>query len=218
MIENIILFITLFVLGTVVMIFDFLYMTFSFNKTGSNKYNFLTFLPFELNPFKRYQKKTYIYTIIQFFGSLLLCLSLYFYMSYYHQYSFVYVISSLLIINVICFNFLTFIKMSNFKMHLSFAVAVAFLNLLIAVLEFLFLTNNNIIIYNLNILCTIVICVIILFIIILIMNPTIKKWYKMVQVDAQTYSRPKYNYLAMLEWGSFLSLILLFIPLILTLF
>lgn len=111
-----------------------------------------------------------------------------------------------------------FIKMSNVKLHLSFAIITAFSALLTSFLEFLFLSNYDYIIYNLITLNTILICINIILMIIIIFNPTYKKWYKMQKFDNQTIARPKYNYLAMLEWGSFLVILLNIIPLIISLF
>ena len=58
----------------------------------------------------------------------------------------------------------------------------------------------------------------IIFMIVLICNPSYKSWAKLVKVDAQTYNRPKYNYLAILEWGSFIVHLVSYIPLIVSFF
>jgi len=50
------------------------------------------------------------------------------------------------------------------------------------------------------------------------MNPTYKNWSKMVKMNAEIYSRPQHCYLAIIEWGSFLSYLASFIPLIIMMF
>ena len=42
---------------------------------------------------------------------------------------------------------------------------------------------------------------------VLLLNPKYKNFHKMVRIDAETFSRPKINYLACLEWGTFINLL-----------
>ena len=211
-------FIVLVTVGAIILIGDFLSMSLPFRKTGSKTYNIFKYLPFELNPFKRYLKSSYIYVGLEILGSVLIASGLISYLLIYSDRTVFYFIIIFLILSLISFNCLMFIKMSNVKLHLSFAIITAFSTLLTSFLEFLFLSNYDYIIYNLITLNTILICINIILMIIIIFNPTYKKWYKMQKFDNQTVARPKYNYLAMLEWGSFLVILLNIIPLIISLF
>ena len=60
--------------------------------------------------------------------------------------------------------------------------------------------------------------ILLIFEFILMLNPKYKNWFKMVKVDAETYNRPKFCYLAILEWGTLLNLILSYIPIIVVMF
>jgi len=115
---------------------------------------------------------------------------------------------------------LFFIKLSNYKLHIIFALIFYVLTILIYISVLFIFTNNNISNFNVGNKTPIYVINIIMIIImlILLLNPSYKKWNKMVKVDAQTYARPKYNYLATLEWGTLLSYFISFIPLIISLF
>ncbi len=216
--------IILFCLGTIFFVFSFLAMTLSFNKTGSGKYNFLSFFPYELNQFKRNYKRSWIYEILIIFSSLLVLFSLVFYALFihfeFHDIYQIYILLGMMFIAVFSFNLLFFIKMSAYKLHLVFAIIFAFSTLLTLVLELLLLTRNDVLGLNMStpIINIIIIVLAIIFMLILICNPSYKSWAKLVKVDAQTYNRPKYNYLAILEWGSFISYLISFIPLIVSMF
>lgn len=214
-----ILLVIAFVVAALVFVFNFLAMTIPFNKTGSDKYNFLRYFPFELNRFKRYQKSSYVFAILQFFASAVLITGAILFICVHHETAVFYVLISSLIISIISFNCLTYIKLSNFKIHLVFASICSFSTVLTLVLEFLTLTSDRggIIISN-PILNIIVIVLTLIFMMVLLANPSYKNWAKMVQVDAQTFNRPRFCYLAMLEWGTFLSILLSFLPLIIASF
>ncbi len=213
-----IVFIVLVILGAIILIGDFLSMTLPFRKTGSKVYNIFKYLPFELNPYKRYLKSSYIYVGLEILGSVLIVSGLALYLLIYSQRIVLYFIVLFLIISLVSFNFLMFIKMSNVKLHLSFAIITAFSTSLTSFLEFLFLSNYDTVIYNNLTLNIVIIWINIVLMLVIIFNPTYKKWYKMSKFDNQTIARPKYNYLAMLEWGSFLVILLNIIPLIISLF
>lgn len=212
------IFIILVTVGAIVLLGVFLSMTLPFRKTGSKKYNPVKYLPFELNPFKRYLKSSYIYTGLEILGTVLIGSGLISYLLIYSDRVVFYFIVILLMISLISFNFLMFIKMSNVKLHLAFAIITAFSTLLTSFLEFLFLSNNNTIIYGSTKLNIVLICINIILMLFFLFNPTYKTWYKMTRFDNQTVARPKYNYLAILEWGSFVVTLLNIIPLIVSLF
>ena len=210
--------------GIIVFVFSFLSMTLSFNKTGSGKYNFLSYFPFELNQFKRNSKKSWIYETLIIFSSLLLGFSLIFYLLYIH-FDFrdiyqLYILMAVMFISLLSVNLLFFIKLSAYKLHLIFAIIFAFSTLLSVVLELLLLGRNDVLGLNMSTpLINIIISVVaIIFMIVLICNPSYKSWAKLVKVDAQTYNRPKYNYLAILEWGTFIVHLVSYIPLIVSFF
>lgn len=210
--------ITCIIAGTIVFILSFLFMTLSYNKTGSGKYNFFSRFPYELNQFKRHNKITAIYVTMMILASLLLLFGLVFYLLYYYNHSILYFICAVIFVAIIAFNLLFFTKLSAYKLHLVLALIFYFSTLLTLVTELFCLTSNNVVVISNPVLNIIVIIITLLFMLIILINPTYKTWNKMVKVDAQTYNRPKYNYLAMLEWGSFLGFIISFFPLIVSLY
>ncbi len=216
--NNLILFMTTcFILGIIIIILTLVGMYISFNKTG-NKFNFFTYLPFELNPFRRYLKKSYIYLISMILGSLFLLSSLVFYFLKFND-KFIFITFLITIfISILSFNILMFVKLSNTKIHLIFALINAFSVLLTSLLEFMLLGANDIIIYNLKTMNIVITIINLILCLILIFNPSYKKWVKMLQVDSKTVSRVKFNYIAILEWGSFIIMILNYIPLIISFF
>ncbi len=207
-----------FIIGLLLIGFSFVFMILSFNNTGNEKYNFLKYLPFELNPFRRCLKKTYIYVALIILGSLFLISSLIVYFLIFNDKIIFLTFLIMIFVSIFSFNILMFIKLSNTKIHLVFALINSFSILLSSLFEFMFLGSSNILIYSgssFNIFITIINLI---FCLVLIFNPSYKKWIKMVHVDSQTMYRVKFNYLAMLEWGSFIVTILNFIPLIISLF
>lgn len=214
----------LIVAGVIVFIFSFLAMTLSFNKTGSGKYSFLSFFPYELNQFKRNSKRSWIYETLIIFASLLLGFSLIFYLLHVHfeikDIYQLYILMIVMFIALLSFNLLFFIKLSAYKLHLVFAIIFAFSTLLSVVLELLLLGRNDVLGLNMStpIINIIISVIAIVFMIVLICNPAYKSWAKLVKVDAQTYNRPKFNYLAILEWGAFIVHLVSYIPLIVSLF
>ncbi len=218
------LILVLFIVGALVFVFSFLAMTLSFNKTGSGKYSFISYFPFELNQFKRNSAKSWIYEILIIFGSLLLGFSLIFYILYNHfelgNIYQLYLLVSVIFIALLSFNLLFFIKLSAYRLHLVFAIIFSFSTLLSLVLELLLLCRNDVLGLTMStpIINIIIIVIAIVFMIILICNPSYKTWAKLVKVDAQTYNRPRFNYLAILEWGSFITFLITFIPIIVSLF
>ncbi|HKL73147.1 MAG TPA: hypothetical protein VJY64_03120 [Candidatus Onthovivens sp.] len=212
-----------FFFGLLVLGLKFLFETLQYNKTGSENYNFLRFMPYELNSFKRYNKNTFFPMIIQLIGSLSLVLASVLFVIYFKDNFGAYVIGVFSILSILSFNFLSFVKLSNYKLHLIFDACLISFNLLtiLASLYFLnnrdfnFIGNNNQVLIIINV---IIISILFIFQIVLMVNPTYKTWAKMVNLGAHTFNRPKVCYLAILEWGSLLVFILNFIPLIITVF
>lgn len=217
--NNIVL-IVLYLLGSLIILADILTMYLAFNKTGSGKYNFLSFFPYELNPFKRHNKVTYIYEVLFIIGSICLTLFLGYFCFIHSDKIVIYFISIIMFISLLSFNILFFIKLTNYRLHVGFAITFAFSTFLAVILEFLYFTKSEMIglIISTPVINMVITCLCIVFMLILFLNKSYKDWAKMVKIDAQTYNRPKYNYLAMLEWGTLIVHIIAYLPFIVILF
>ena len=191
-------------------------MALAFSKTGSAKYSPLSYLPFELNQFKRDQKKSWGLEVALLIGILCFVFAAAFFIVKNYTKPIAYFIGILFVIDIFIFHILFFIKLSNYKLHVFFFFFFYLLTFLIYLVEIFIFTNNysaGFIVSN-KVLIWVFTIIGIIFLLIIGLNPTYKNWSKMVKVDAQTFYRPKFNYLAGLEWGSFLAYIISFIPLI----
>ena len=193
-------------------------MTLTYNKTGSGKYSFLGNFPYELNQFKIHSKRSWIYEAMIIFSSLLLGFAIILFLINYYDRTILYFLFGVMIVALVSFNCLFFIKLSNYRLHIIFALIFYFSTFLTFVLELLLLTSNTLMIISTPIINIIIGAIGVVFMAIILVNKNYKNWAKMVKIDAQTYNRPKYNYLAILEWGSFLALLLSYIPIIVALF
>lgn len=209
-------------LGIILLVGVYLFEGRSFSKTGNDKYNILRYFPFEINCFKRNNKASYIYPVVQLIGTLLIssCF-LFFAIETWHNGGALiisFILFAISFLTALTYNALTFIKLSNYQLHLIFAVIFVCLNLLQLVLSLFFLTNANYYFVNpthqgTQITVFIIIFIILIFEAVLMFNPSYKRWNKMVKVDAETFNRPRFNYLAMLEWGNLIIYVLNLIPL-----
>ena len=77
---------------------------------------------------------------------------------------------------------------------------------------------NGVLSQKMQIAMFIILILLMIFEFVLMLNPTYKNWAKMVKVDAETFNRPKKCYLAILEWGTFLNLLLSYIPIFIILY
>ena len=197
----------------------------SFMQTGDKKYNFLRYFPYELNQFKLRNKRTYVFLAIELVAALCFIASSLFAAMYFafklnvpiSAYS-MFVASAL---TMITFIVLRFVKLTAFKQHLLFVTLNVVFNLLTLMLYYLFFSNSQfpyVTTTSVRIVVIILILILIVFEFVLMLNKTYKNWAKMVKMEAELTSRPKYCYLPMLEWGSFLVYVLSFIPLIVVLF
>lgn len=216
-------------IGVGILLFGVVYVLeyLNFAKTGNGKYNFLRYFPFELNCFKRNQKVSYFYALASLFAAI-------FFSASFLSFAFAvtnnggativaYIMFAISLITGFIFYFLTFIKLSNYTMHLIFAVILLCLNLLQLLLELFFLPNSNYFFINVanqgtQISLFVIVFLMLIFEAVLMFNPAYKRWNKMVKVDAETFNRPRFNYLAMLEWGNFLVYILTALPIGITFF
>lgn len=213
--------IVLFIAGFLIYLFDILAMTLTFNKTGSGKYSLFSFFPYELNPFRRHSKITYLYIILLVCGSISLALMLGCY-CYLNSSSYVlWFIAILIFVGLVSFDILFFIKLSDYKLHVIFAVIFYATTFLSVILELLFLSKSDNklgLIISTPIINGVITVVAIIILLVIALNPSYKTWSKMVKIDAQTYNRPKNNYLAILEWGTLIVHFLTYLPLIVSLF
>jgi len=200
----------------------------AFNRTGSVKFNFLTYLPFELNRFKRDQKYSYIYPAVQVAGSVFFAVPLYLFalMVQNNGGSAIacFIFAAVMSLALIAYNIVSFIKLSAFKLHMIFSTIFVALTLTLNGLYMFFFTSENYVYtkgslpQSMQIVMFIILMVIIIFEFFLMINPTYKRWARMVKVDAETYNRPKKCYLAILEWGTLLNLLLSYIPIFLIMY
>lgn len=197
------------------------YWVLSFERTGSKKYNFLRFFPFELNAYRRNGKDKYLnigLIAISFITFIAPVIGF----AVYKSYASSYIMMTVLILAAFTFLLLLFTKLSNYKAHLMITTFFVCFVLGLIILEFIYFTvpdtNNGYIEVSKSYMAYIVLAINIIQIIfefVLILNPNYKSWAKMVKVDAEVFSRPKFNYLGCIEWGTFLNLIVCYIPIVL---
>lgn len=217
--------ILLFVIGLILyaLVYGFDYVIFM--QTGDKKYSFLRYFPYELNQFRLRNKKTYLLVFIELLAVVCLISANLFPAIYFSQklnvfipsYS-MFVVAS---ISIISFLVLRFVKLTLFKTHLFFVTLFVAFNLFTLMLYYMFFTNQDFqFVTDLGVkIAIIVICLIlVVFEVFLMLNKTYKNWAKMVKMDAELVSRPKYCFLPILEWGSFLVYIFSYIPLIVVMF
>ena len=214
-------FLVSFFAGLFILVLVYFLQAKSFSKTGNTKYNLLRYFPFELNRYRRNQKWSVFYPICVLFGTLFISTSILLFAIETQQSggaaTIPYIMFGLSLIAAFIFNGLTFIKLSNYQLHLIFAVIFVCLNILQIFLNFFFLTNGNYFFVNaprqpIQITVFIICFLILIFEVVLMFNPSYKRWNKMVKVDAETFNRPRFNYLAMLEWGNFIVYVLNIVP------
>lgn len=218
-----ILFVLAYVVGIITLGFCFAFEWIYYGQTGDKKYNFFRNFPYELNQFKIDHKKSYVLLVVELFGcACFIGASLAFAienMNTNPTSAFIFLAVSSL--SIIWFVVLRFVKLTNYKAHLISVSIYVVLNLLLLLLYYFYFTNPDyqyIFSTGVRIGEIIIILILILFEFFLMINPTYKNWYKMVKIEAEVYSRPKYCYLPILEWGNFLIYILSFIAPLLVLF
>lgn len=217
--------VTLFVFGIILYAIVFTEQYVTFMQTGDKKYNFLRYFPYELNQFKLGNKKAYLFLAIECLAVLSLISSSLFAAIYFaktinniHNSYIMFVASALAIITFII---LRFVKLTAFKTHLIFVTLNVVFNLLTLMLYYIFFTNSTyayVSNMSIRIVLIILILAIIAFEFVLMLNKTYLNWAKMVKMGAELVSRPKFCYLPMLEWGTFIVYLVSFIPLIIVLF
>ncbi len=214
----------------IISIFGFFLLFFveknKFNVTGAKKYSFFRNFPFELNCFRRYSKGSYIFAIslvalgivfiFPFLGFAIVSTG-----DFWRTIS-VYTLFGLVTLAMFSFIALSFIKLSNFKLHTAcstiFIISI-FASIILMGLTF---TNTIFVYFEIQTVVRYIILFVLLlmfgFVLFLMFNPTKKDWAKLVSYDGENYERPKYSYLCMLEWGGFLTLLSMLIPLYLAMF
>ena len=193
-----------------------------FDRTGNAQFSFLQYFPFELNPFRKRSAYSYLYPVLTIGGSLGLMLC---------SVAFVFetnsvngaltpsiIFSIVLFIGLLSFIALNFIKLSALKAHLVFVVLFVMSVLMLNVLYgFYFLNFETRFARDtkdvVRIIASGIAVLNVIFQLVLILNKNFKNWAKLVQMDADTYVRPKFAYLPVVEWGNFLSLLITFVPL-----
>lgn len=218
-----IVFSILLVTGIIIYGFSFAFDYVKYSQTGTSKYSFLHNFPYELNYFRRSNRKSYLTFVTESFAGLLfIAASLMFALKYASTNpTSAFIIFTVMTLAQISFHVLRFIKLTNYRNHLIFVSINTVLNLFTLLLMYFFFTNKNYQ-YTLNNGVRIAEIVYLLILIILqfflMLNPSYKNWYKMVNIEAEVYSRPKFCYLSILEWGNFLILSLSYLALLLILF
>lgn len=186
-----------------------------FNKTGAKKFSFFRYFPYELNCFRRNNRMSWVYAI-----GLIVCVMLFtipyigltieiatseFPNNLFPEIT-TYIIFVLALIGAISFCLLNFVKLSNYTLHLVLDALLVASNMSGAILSTLCFGTVLVDAYvKLDFIRVIIIVLGILNIIymsILILNPSYKLWAKLVKYDADSYERPKFSYLPMIEWGN----------------
>ena len=195
----------------VVFLFVFIIVSINnYNKGGVKKYNLFSNFLYELNGFRRYNKLSYTY-----FGALILLLVLmimpYFVFFLKGRGDLAYRILILVfsIVSSSSIFALFFVKMSQYKLHLAFDCLLASSNVCLLLVHALFIglgDRAGFIFSNktFSILSLILGIVFVIVELALMLNPSYKKWFKMMSVNNDAQSRPKYCYLSVLEFGSLL--------------
>lgn len=216
------LYIGAFIISLICLISVIIFEVTKFNKTHNEKFTFFAYFPFEINTFKRSSPQTLLSPVFYTLGAfgLSFCAFLFAFATQQSQGSVTaaYIIFVANVLVALSFLVLRFVKLSNYKMHITFASINVALNLLIDFLYLFFFTNSNIVFIHspskgVEIACFIIILSMLIFLFAMLLNPSYRQWFKMVKVDAETFSRPKKNYLVMIEWGSLLHYLISFIPL-----
>ena len=138
--------IALFSVCILVYIIMFTYWVLSFERTGSKKFNFLTYFPFELNAYRRNAKDSFLnlgLIIISFI--LFIAPSIIFALVHFNQGESKIISSVFLmicfILGAIVFVLLLFTKLSLFKEHLILVCFFIGITMLLIVLEAIFFTS-----------------------------------------------------------------------------
>jgi|GEM_PF-2121954 hypothetical protein len=217
------LFIVAYAVGIIIIGFSFAIESVLYSQTGSKRFNFLHNFPYELNSFKVDNKKSYLLLITELIGFISLAFSSLAFAMYYQNTNptSAYIMFAVNLASCITFFILRFVKLTNYRGHLLTTSIYVVINLLLLLLYYFFFTNADygyVFTTGVKVAEIIILLVLIIFEFFLMLNPSYKNWYKMVKIEAEVYSRPKYCYLTILEWGNLLIYALSFIPLIIVIF
>lgn len=235
-----ILVVIFFVLGVVSEILVLAFHIINFNATGAKKFKFYTYIPFELS----FRLPTYSSAetmskfksamvncrswIIKGIPNLLLVISMLCF-ALHVQFSGGDVTASYILFAIFAlanffFVVLTQLKLSSYSSHMLFTTLFVASTLLLLSLYIFFFTNDH---YNygngalnkeIQIANFVIALILMIYEFVLMLNKNYKNWFKMVKVNAETYNRPKYCYLAILEWGTLLNIFLAFIPIFIVIY
>ncbi len=197
---------------------------YNYNKGGVKKYNLFSNFLYELNGFRRYNKLSYTY-----FGALILVLVLmifpYFIFFLKQRGDLAYRILILIfsVVSSASIFALFFVKISTYKVHLAFDCLLSSSNICLLLTHALFIgmgEKAGFIFSNktFSVLALILGVIFVLVELCLMLNPSYKKWFKMMSVNNDAQSRPKYCYLSVLECGSMFVYFSTFILLTIALF
>ena len=212
----------------------------SFNSTGAKKFKFYTYIPFELsfrlptlssgeykNNFVAYLRRIRTW-IIKGIPNFMLVLSMLCFALYVQfnggDITAAYILFTVFTLANFFFVVLTHLKLSYYSSHMLFTTLFVASTLLLLSLYIFFFTNdhynfgNGIINKEVQITNFVISLILIIFEFGLMLNKNYKNRFKMVKVDAETYNRPKFCYLAILEWGTLLNLFLAFIPVLIIIY
>ena len=212
----------------------------SFNSTGAKKFKFYTYIPFELsfrlptfssgeykNNLVAFLRKARTW-IIKGVPHLMLIMSM---LSFALHVQFnggditaAYILFTVFTLANFFYVVLSQLKLSYYSSHMLFTTLFVASTLLLLSLYIFFFTNdhynfgNGVLKKEIQIANFVISLILIVFEFVLMLNKNYKNWFKMVKVDAETYNRPKYCYLAILEWGTLLNLFLSFVPILIIIY
>lgn len=194
----------------------------SFNKRQLTNFSFVRFFPYELNPFRR-NEKTGVFGAVLMGISLVALIAPVVIFSINIGFLSAYLFMAMFIVTVGVYFALLFVKLTNFRGHVMCASLFVALVIGLILVEFLIFGSPqygympNIMDYRHYIIYTIH-GLSLIFELILVLNPKHKEWGKLIKENEEKYVRPKFNYFATLEWGTFINLIVCEIPLIIIYF
>lgn len=196
---------------------------FQYGKNGK-QYNFFNNFLYELNGFRRYNKKSYIYlaTLILLL-ILLICPYVIFFMVEGHSIIYKSLILVFSIVSSASIFALFFIKLTNYRLHIAFDALLGSSNMILFLIHAIFLSSTSMggFIFSSKAIYVLIVVLCIVFIVaelLLIVNPSYKKRDKMIKLDNAGYSRPRICYLSILEFGSIIVYFASFIILAISLF
>lgn len=213
--------VSIYVFAIIIFIITLLLESKKYSQSGFLKYSLLRNFPYELNPFKAYQKSSYVFLALKLFSSFLF-ISSFLLFSITYNYLTSYILFTLFTLAIIVFNILTFFKLNDYKKHLIVVIIHVAINLILLALTLYYFVDSS---YwyatkiGVRIFEAIYIVILVIFECFLLFNNSYKDWFRKIDFDnTSSAENKKISYLPTLEWGNFLITLLIFIAYIVIMF